>query len=577
MLNFKKSNKLIPIFLLLTQCMIFGFSFIILQKIISYGCPTFLIISTRFFIGSISLFLFSIAAPKNHILYFNLSKLEIKHGVICGIVMLIAFSLQTYGAVYTSSANNALFTGLNVIFVPIIMLIYYKKYNWKLLIYSLICIIGVGFVSNFSFTNLHINYGDAFSIICGFAFAVHFILLEKFTPNVNLSSFTFIQLLTVSILSGLISLFSEKKFYIEINWNNAFILLLFIGVISTAITYLIQSYVQIHLSANTVSIISCSESIFAVIFSLALGYENISKNLIVGFLFIIIAMLLVSIDTDDNTKKIKNNINSLKRKLSMKNNDFNLFKYILTNSLSPIFLPSSVAFAFLLSLLFNSLQCNRNNTMIYLIIMFIIGVIFCTIMLIYIKKYVKKYCFRMKKQEFEFCQNCINNQDKYIFDEYGLITLKEIIKREKTLPNNSKVYNYTMLDDTTSDQNVKNIVENNLKRNIVYKEFYVDKGFEANEDNVELYGLNNLIYCKTNDLFKSAWFDIVLHITPDNKYGYAAVNFTPVHGECVSCPYAKCCNNKNDDVLYKILSNNAVAYLYKQMNLIMKESTNSEK
>ena len=573
MLNFKKSNKLIPIFLLLIQCMIFGFSFIILQKLISYNCPTFLIISIRFFIGSISLFLLSIAAPKNHILYFNLSKLEIKLGVISGFVMLIAFSLQTYGAVYTSSANNALFTGLNVIFVPIIIFLYNKKYNWRLLIYSLICIIGVGLVSNFTFTSLHVNYGDAFSVICGFAFAVHFILLEKFTPNVNLSSFTFIQLLTVSMLSGLISFSSEKKFYIEINWNKAFILLLFMGVVSTAITYLIQSYVQMHLSANTVSIISCSESIFAVIFSLVLGYEKISQKLIIGFLFITIAMLLVSIDTDNN---IKNNINNIKRKLTMKNNDFDLFKYILADSLSPIFLPSSVAFAFLLSLLFNSLQYNRKNTIIYLIAMFVIGAIFCIIMLLYIRKQVKKYCLKMKKQEFESCQDCIKNQDKYIFDEYGLITLKEIIKREKTLPCNSKVYNYTMLDDTTSDQNVKNIVKNNLKRNIVYKEFYVDKGFEANDDNVELYGLNNLIYCKTNDLFKSAWFDIVLHITPDNKYGYAAVNFTPVHGECVSCPYAKCCNNKNDDVLYKILSNNAVAYLYKQMNLIMKENTNLE-
>lgn len=570
MYKLKKSTKLISIFLLLIQCMIFGFSFIVLQELVSYNCPTFLIISIRFFIGSISLFLFSIVAPKNHILYFNLSKLEIKLGVISGFVMLIAFSLQTYGAVYTSSANNALFTGLNVIFVPIIIFLYNKKYNWRLSIYSLICIIGVSLVSKFTLTSLDINYGDIFSIICGFAFAIHFILLEKFTPNVNLSSFTFTQLFTVSILSGLISFFSEKKTYFEINWNKAFILLLFIGIVSTSITYLIQSYVQIHLSANTVSIISCSESIFAVIFSLILGYEKISQKLIVGFIFIMIAMLLVSIDTDNN---IKNNI---KRKFTMKNNDFDLFKYILTDSLSPIFLPSSVAFAFLLSLLFNSLQYNRKNIIIYLIVMFVIGVIFCIIMLLYIRKQVKKYCFKMKKQEFEFCHNCIKNQDKYIFDEYGLITLKEIIKREKALPSNSKVYNYTMLDDTTSDQNVKNIVKNNLKRDIVYKEFYVDKGFEANDDNVELYGLDNLIYCKTNDLFKSAWFDIVLHITPDDKYGYAAVNFTPVHGECVSCPYAKCCNNKNDDVLYKILSNNAVAYLYKQMNLIMKESTNSE-
>lgn len=288
--NFLK-NPFVSLILLVIQCAIFGFSFIIIKKLIIYNCPTFLILSARFFIGSITLLVVSMLYPKKKA---SFNKRSVTFGIICGIVMFIAFSLQTYGANYTSPANNALFTGLYVVFVAIISMLQRRKVTFIVLLCSLISLVGAAFVSGFSINELTFNVGDIVSILCGLGFSIHFILLEKYTNNVDLIEFTVVQLGTVSAFSSVVSFCCETNKYSHIVWKESLSLLIFLGIISTALTYLIQSYVQTKISANNVSNISCLESVFAVFFSLLLGYVQYSNKFIIGFFLIFIAMILVT-------------------------------------------------------------------------------------------------------------------------------------------------------------------------------------------------------------------------------------------------------------------------------------------
>lgn len=280
----------IAVFFMVIQCAIFGFSFIIIKKLIAYNCPTFFILGIRFFIGTITLFIVRILLKKK--LLFD--KQSVIFGIICGGVMFIAFSLQTYGANYTSSANNALFTGLYVVFVAIISMLQRRKITLVVSLCSLISLVGAALVSGFTINELTFNKGDVISIICGLWFAIHFILLEKYTPDVDLLAFTMVQLGTVSVMSSVISFCYETNKYSQIVWKESLSCLIFLGIISTALTYLIQSYVQTKISANVVSNISCLESVFAVFFSLLLGYAQYSNKFIIGFIFLIIAMILIT-------------------------------------------------------------------------------------------------------------------------------------------------------------------------------------------------------------------------------------------------------------------------------------------
>ena len=281
--------------LIVVQCCIFGFSFVVLQKLISCAYPTFAIIGLRFLVGSLALFPFCALAPKSTALSLEFNRKSGAYGLISGFTMLIAYTLQTFGARYTSSANNALCTGLYVIFVPLISMLITKRRNKQLLIAAFISFLGVLFVSGFSLETLSFNIGDFLSILCGLFFAIHFIIMEKYTPYVNLPFYTISQLITVSIISLVISIVTESSLFNSVQWVNGFGWILFLGIFSTSVTYMIQSFAQSKISANIVSIISCSESLFAVIFSLALGYALFSIELLMGSILILVAMVWVSI------------------------------------------------------------------------------------------------------------------------------------------------------------------------------------------------------------------------------------------------------------------------------------------
>lgn len=283
-------KKIIYIFLLLLVCIIFGFSYIVMKDLLGLNFPTFLLIAIRFSIGVLLLlFIRKIANPSK----INVN--EIKYGFIIGIVIFFGFALQTIGLKYTTPANNGVLTGLYVIFVPLLIMIIVKKFYIKPIILSILCFIGVAVVSNVFAENFSINIGDLLTILCAFAFAIQYVLLEKYAPKLNPLNFTIFQLLSVAILSIAVSLITETAVYSEIQCGNAILGLLFLGVFSSGIAYFIQTVAQTKISATIVSIVSSTESVFAIIFSIMFSYDFLSFNLIIGSLIIIASMILSSI------------------------------------------------------------------------------------------------------------------------------------------------------------------------------------------------------------------------------------------------------------------------------------------
>ena len=297
-----KFNKEKYIFLLVFQCAIFGIDFIVVKMLLENALPIFFLLAFRFFIGTFALLPFcykNSSAQQTTIKVTN--KKETRYGIVAGLVFFAAFGLQTIGAYYTTPAKNGVFTGLYVIFVPAIIMLITRKFVWKPLLYAIVCFFGVMVVSNFFSEQLTINIGDILTIACAIAFAGHFILLEKFLVNskINFYRFTAIQILIAAILSFAISLVFERSTYNTIHWDYQIILLLlFLGIIGTALTYFIQTIVQSKISANTVSIISCSESVFAVSFALCFGFDKFSFSLLFGTIIISVAMVLTSVSNE---------------------------------------------------------------------------------------------------------------------------------------------------------------------------------------------------------------------------------------------------------------------------------------
>ena len=293
------------VFLLILQCAIFGFSFVIVKMLLDYGNSPFLLMGIRFFIGAISLVFAGLvlnAKTSQKRTVFAYNKKELLYGAISGIALFAAFGFQTFGANFTTPAKNSLLTGVFVVFVPLVSMFLKKKFSAKPIVIALICFVGAGTVSGISASDLNINLGDILTIICGIAFAIHFLLLERYAPDSDIDTikFTEVQLFVVAITSVLSSILLESHSYVNVDWQNSLLWFVFIGVISTAVTYLIQTIVQAKLTANTVSVISCTDSVFAITTSLILGYEILSGRLLIGGVIIIVSMIMASVQKQDS-------------------------------------------------------------------------------------------------------------------------------------------------------------------------------------------------------------------------------------------------------------------------------------
>jgi len=173
---------------------------------------------------------------------------------------------------------------------------------------------------------------------------------------------------------------------------------------------------------------------------------------------------------------------------------------------------------------------------------------------------------------------------KYTFLRHSLISLDNLIAREKKLayhpnPTQCKVYNYTTLQDTfvDSDENIKpenkieNIIKTNRKAGVAYRVFYLDNNFlNVDNRNQEIYGKENLIPSDQPRFFSNSQFDYVVHITPEDVKGYAAVCFISKTERCGDCAHAATgCDYKNDGTVYRILSTEETNYVLKRLNALI--------
>lgn len=314
----KSKIKFFACALIVLECMIFGVAFIAVKYLLENRFPPFLLLTIRFSIGSLILLISGLIFCKSTKLTTTIGKIsrlkskELIGGGISGVILFIAFALQTVGADFTTPAKNSLFTEIFVIIVPIVNMIMLKKFSAKPLIAAAITFLGVTLVLDIFHDNSNFNVGDGLTIICGVMFAFQFIILDRFAnqkqdgEKINAFNFTFIQLLVVAFLATITTLIFERNEFGSIEWTGAAIgWLCFLGICATAIAYLLQFFAQERISADLTSVLSCSDSLFALILSIIIGFDAFSWMLVCGGMLMLAGMVLAALPIDKLFRKKK--------------------------------------------------------------------------------------------------------------------------------------------------------------------------------------------------------------------------------------------------------------------------------
>lgn len=282
-----KKRTILYALLMLSVTVIWGAAFPFTTFILDKGVPSFLFLAGRFLLAAILLFAFDAVRNKG----IHTEKKEAKTGLLIGVVVFAAYVLQTFGLVYTSPDKSGLLTGLYVLFIPLAKCIIKRRFQWKPIFDAVLCLIGILVFYEVWNQSMSMNLGDILTIGCAVCFAAQMILLEKYAHRFELVRFTAFQLLTIGVLSLACSLIFEMDQYSNMDVKWFIISSVVLGILSSAIANLVQNFVQTKLKATTTSLIACSESVFAVLFSLAWGYSSLSLFYVIGALIIMLAII----------------------------------------------------------------------------------------------------------------------------------------------------------------------------------------------------------------------------------------------------------------------------------------------
>ena len=134
-----------------------------------------------------------------------------KDGIIAGTFYFFGFAFQTFGQKLSLISNIAFLTALNIVFVPIIEIIIYKrKVRLQLVIASLLAFVGVSFLTFEQ--SISLRWADILGILCAICFAFQIVYIKKSASKHDHDplQLTVVQLYTMGFLS-LLGMFVAMK------------------------------------------------------------------------------------------------------------------------------------------------------------------------------------------------------------------------------------------------------------------------------------------------------------------------------------------------------------------------------
>ncbi|MBO8158574.1 DMT family transporter [Thermosyntropha sp.] len=262
---------------------IWGATFVVVKNALADISP-FWFLALRFIIAFIVLAFLAFDSIK------SINSSTIFYGSVIGFFLFIGFAFQTVGLKYTTSSNAGFITGLSVVLVPVIYSLMYKKIpEFKTCLASLLALIGL-FLLSFYTNSFNLNYGDFLVLICSLGFALHIILVDRYSHKHNPVAITGVQILFVGIFSLLIAVFVEP-FPHSLTYN-AVSAILITSILATDLAFLLQNSMQKHSTPTRFAIILTTEPVFAALTAYLWAGEILSTRGIIGALFILISMFI---------------------------------------------------------------------------------------------------------------------------------------------------------------------------------------------------------------------------------------------------------------------------------------------
>lgn len=262
--------------------------------------PPFTFNGVRCLVGGLALIPVALLPGRHHKTDQTERRNLLLGGLLCGILMFAASSLQQIGIQHTTAGKAGFITAFYIVIVPVLGNFLGQKNGRKVWIAVLLALVGLYFLcitETFS-----IQKGDIYIFLCALIFSLHILVIDYFSPKVSGVKLSCLQFLIAGVLSLPVMAAAERPQMSQIltGWQP----ILYAGLISCAGAYTLQIIGQRNMNPAIASLILSLESCFSVLAGWIILGEVLSKREAFGCVFMVAAILLAQLPDKKERQQI---------------------------------------------------------------------------------------------------------------------------------------------------------------------------------------------------------------------------------------------------------------------------------
>jgi drug/metabolite transporter (DMT)-like permease len=230
----------------------------------------------------------------------NVTRLELLRGIGLGAILGLGYITQTYGLRYTSAAISGFITGMFVVLTPVMSwVLLRRKTNRNTWLVVGLATVGLALLS---LNGWSVGIGELLTLGCAVFFAIHIVGLGEWSSQYDPYAFALLQIGAV----GVISLIAATPGGIAVPpdrgvWG----VIVITGVVATAVAFFVQTWAQSLVSATRAAVVMTMEPVFAGLFAVVIGGNQLTPRTLGGGACVLAAMLIINLKSGRSATRLK--------------------------------------------------------------------------------------------------------------------------------------------------------------------------------------------------------------------------------------------------------------------------------
>ena len=278
-----RRTTLVATLALLLVTAMWGSTFFLIKDLLD-RVPTLDFLAVRFTIAAVLLVL---VAPKA---LGRLSADSRRHAVVLGGLYGVAQILQTAGLAHTAASVSGFITGMYVVATPLFAALI-LRHRITPMTWAAVALATAG-LAVLTLNGFSVGYGEAITLVGALLYALHIVGLGAWSRREEAMGMSIVQIIVIAVICLVAS---APDGIVLPTTGRDWLSVLYMAAFAGAFALVAQTWAQAHLAATRCAIIMSMEPVFAALFAVLFGGEDLTTRMLGGGAMVLAAMLIVEL------------------------------------------------------------------------------------------------------------------------------------------------------------------------------------------------------------------------------------------------------------------------------------------